>query len=519
MQTLPKDKITEITKVIYNYSRLRTASGEETEDLSQEILLELIKAVPNLRDHSAFYSFMWSVAGNVYKQWCRKRASRKECELPEDLPFPDDPFAFDEDSDVSLLRRELSLLAKKYRQAVVLYYLENRSCTQISDALSISESMVKYLLFKSRKLLKEGMHMERKLGTLSYNPKTLIPMYSGTGPNHFWDFLQSKVRQNIVCACYNDALTVEQISLEIGVALPYIEEDIDALTDKQILVKKGNLYSINVILITKECADEIDRASEPFYEEIAVKIASFLDKRLDDYRNIGFAGAHFSENTLRWQLATLVFRAAAFYNFSGKPAERPVTAWGDRAFLWCVEQNDSEGKCIFRYSGMDGKNGNSLYFFDYVPLPKGDHHDFFGNDRKINLYCDIARGQTDHFSEYDLETIAEMVREGYIRNDGGKFTVTVPVYTAEQYAKARSLAEEFIKTELASVMVNMYHVAAKILSAHTPKHLQHQVDAIARHDSFLHTVCIPAMRMVESRKLIPSWHPLEMPTTYIVLSA
>ena len=52
---------------------------------------------------------------------------------------------------LTLLRRELGLLHKEYRHAVILYYVENKSCLEISRLLGISESMVKYLLFKSRK--------------------------------------------------------------------------------------------------------------------------------------------------------------------------------------------------------------------------------------------------------------------------------------------------------------------------------------------------------------------------------
>ena len=73
----------------------------------------------------------------------------------------------EEDSALFLLRRELALLAEKYRKAVVLYYIESKSCLEISDCLGISESMVKYLLFKSRQILKEGMRMERNYGRQS----------------------------------------------------------------------------------------------------------------------------------------------------------------------------------------------------------------------------------------------------------------------------------------------------------------------------------------------------------------
>ncbi|MBR6637591.1 MAG: sigma-70 family RNA polymerase sigma factor, partial [Lachnospiraceae bacterium] len=212
------EKIVEVSKTIFSYCMAKTPNRDEAEDLSQDIIYELMKSSKNLRDDNAFYGFMWAVADNVYKQWCRKKARNNICELTDDIPEKENPFEFDDDNnDIFLLRRELSLLSEKYRHATILYYIEQKTCSEISQSLAISESMVKYLLFKSRKILKEGMNMERKLGELSYNPKSLIPMYSGEGPNYFWDFMQSKIRQNIIGACYNDSLTPQQISLETGI--------------------------------------------------------------------------------------------------------------------------------------------------------------------------------------------------------------------------------------------------------------------------------------------------------------
>ena len=83
------EKIAEMSKTIFLYCMSKTHSRQEAEDLSQDILCELIKASGNIRDESAFYGFMWAVAGNVYKQWVRKQTNRKECELTEDIPIED----------------------------------------------------------------------------------------------------------------------------------------------------------------------------------------------------------------------------------------------------------------------------------------------------------------------------------------------------------------------------------------------------------------------------------------------
>lgn len=509
------EKIEEVSKTIFSYCMAKTPTREEAEDLSQEILYELIKSAKNIRDDKAFYAFMWGVAGNVYKQWYRKKLKNNTCELTKDITS-DDVFTEDDNNDIYLLRRELTLLSEKYRKATILYYIEGLSCSEISSALAISESMAKYLLFKSRKILKEGMSMERNLGELSYNPKTLIPMYSGQEPNQFWKFMQSKIRQNIVNACYNDALTVQQISLETGIPLPYLDDEIKALEEKQIIIREGTHYKANVIIITSECADEIERAVAKYHEEIADKMMAFLSDKLNEYKKIDFVGNDFSDNTLRWQLATILFRMICGVD-CGDTIDAPKTGWGESAYLWCVEKLSE--KHIFSYCGVDDKHGNSLYFFDYRKgrKGKGDHHDFYGNEHYINIFCDICRGEKLFFSEYDLEAVAEMIKKGYVVKEDETYRGTVPVYTLEQYLTIIHNVKEFISTELVSIVREMDKTAAKILSAHTPKHLQNQVNSIASMDKFVNAVCIPATILIERQFLSIAWHPLEMPTTYVVL--
>ncbi len=508
------EKITEVSKTIFSYCIAKTPTREEAEDLSQEILYELIKSAENIRDDKAFYAFMWGVAGNVYKQWYRKKLKNNTCELSEDITS-DDVFSEDDNNDIYLLRRELALLSEKHRKATILYYIDGRSCSEISSALAISESMVKYLLFKSRKILKEGMNMERNLGELSYNPKTLIPMYSGHGPNQFWEFMQSKIKQNIVSACYNDALTVQQISLETGIPLPYLDEEIKELEDKQIIIREGSRYKTNVIIITSECADEMERAVAKHHELIADKIEGFIKETILEYKSIGFIGSDFSENTLRWQLAVILFMAILEVGYN--EINVPKTGWGEPAYIWCVEKLNE--KHIFNYSCFGGKHGDSLYFFDNWKEGnyKSDHHDFYGNVRYANIFCDICRGDYTPLSEYDLEAIAEMIKMGYVIKENETYKATVPIYTFDQYKAVVDMVQEFISDELISIIQELDHSVAQVLSAHTPKHLQNQVNGIASMDKFVNGVCIPATILMDRQVLRTTWHPFEMPTTYVVL--
>lgn len=509
------DKIAEASKMIFSFCRARTSNREDAEDLSQDILLELVRSSGNIRNSDAFYGFMWAVANNVYKQWCRKKARLKTCELTEDIPSEETFDREDEEDDIYLLRRELTLLSEKYRRAVILYYIEKRSCCQISHILNISESMVKYLLFKSRQILKEGMNMERKLGTLSYAPKTLVPLYNGTGPNLFWDFMQGMVRQNIVNACYNDSLTAEQISLETGIPLPYLDNEIKALTDRGIMLQNGKHYKTNVIIITSECADEISRGAAPYQLRIEELISGFMETGMEDFRKIGFKGSEFSERTLRWLMMTFILRAIA--SFNNDVSDFPITAWGDRAYIWLAEKNSRTDNSIFNYSQVMSRSGDQIYFVDYLPAPKSDHRDFYNNSGYTNILCDIARGHCDRFGENDLEAAAELIKKGYIIRENNSFKSALPIFTAQQYDDAVKLVKELADKDLASEIKGLDELAARILGEHTPKHLQAQVEGISRMDRFINAVCIPAKHLIDKKVLDTDWEPLEMPTAYVVL--
>ena len=271
-----------------------------------------------------------------------------------------------------------------------------------------------------------------------------------------------------------------------------------------------------MIIITSECADEIERAVAEYHEQIADKMETFIKEKVESYKNLGFTGCDFSENTLRWQLSVGLFRMICGVDCNDEN-DAPKTGWGESAYLWCVEKLNE--KHIFSYCGVDGKHGDSLYFFDYWKggKGKGDHHDFYGNERYINIFCDICRGEKITFSEYDLEAIAEMIKKGYLIKENDSYRVAVPVYTIEQYMAIINMVKEFISSELVEIIREMDNTSAQILSAHTPKHLQDQVMGIASMDKFVNAVCIPATILIERQVLSTAWHPLEMPTTYVVL--
>jgi len=506
------EKIADASKSIYNYCLSRTSNPHDAEDLAQDILVELIKSVGNLRDEKAFYGFMWGIAGNVYKQWYRKKVSRIDTdELDDNMDVED---IIEDESDMDLLRRELSLLSEKYRKATILYYMKNNSCAEISRTLEISESMVKYLLFKSRQILKEGISMNRTYGELSYNPKNLMLNYWGDGPNRFSNIAEDNlIAQNILWACYNDSLVDNEIALQIGSALPYIEKDLQMLLATNLLIKNGNKYSTNVVIISDEYYKEVESKVSDNQNKYAEMVNKFITDKKDEIMNLGI---DMSDNTYKWQMATKLLYEI-WTNFTDSydiDTNMPKTAFGERAYVWGVEHFEN----TIGRSNVSNEYGR-IQFLDYGTADgnaqRGDHRNFYGRQQKVDLYIDIILNGKSDFNKFEEELVIEMIMQGYLINKDGKVKSTVPIFTEDQMTKLYEIFTPFYEEANKIVNANM-EIAYTVLKNHTPSHLKNQIQNIAylSGDSFIFPNIIQAM--VNKGYLSTDWNAGEMPTTYIV---
>lgn len=512
-------KITEAAKTILSYCRARTSNPFDAEGLAQEILAQLCQSAANIRNADAFYGFMWAVAGNVYKQWCKSRAKRKECALDESLHT--EAFAADGDtSEVDLLRRELSLLAKKYRKAVILYYIEGKSCSQVSAELAIGESMVKYLLFKSRQILKEGVRMERHYGQQSYHPKGLSLLFWGGGANRYYHLCDSKISQNILFSCYNDKLTAEQISLEIGVALPYMEDNLKELYDYDLLKKEGKRYYTNIVIFTEDFANEVTAKTTNLRKRVADTAMQAVTNREDEVRRLGFAGADMSGNSFAWQMVCFVLYYAVVENLQSKlNVTYPKDKFGVQCFVWGAEDgthNTWESQFGFGISNVSNDSG-CVQFMDF-PINGEMVHPYFYNRQSItNVFLDIARGKAGHLSENDIAAAAELVRKGYVIRTESGLRVNAPVFTKEQHQALKQLfahACEQISNEAGTLL----DTVAQILTNHIPVHLKGLAKDMAYLRLFEDAISAPVSILVERRYLLPCCGGDILPTTYVVLN-
>ncbi len=248
------------------YFCLRKCSNEfDAEDLAQDIALAVFKELRRGVVPENFSAWVWQIARNLYSKWAIKKHKGTEILYDSDIyefELANDTSIVDEyihGEDISLLRRELSFISSEYRNIVVAYYIEDMSVHDIARRLSLPEGTVKSKLFRARNILKEGMKMAREFGSLSYNPENVAFINNGkeSSIGEPWTILNHKLNKNILLAAYRTPSTAEELAIELGVALPYMEDELEFLVDSTLMKKSGNKYETNFFIVSDAAQDAI----------------------------------------------------------------------------------------------------------------------------------------------------------------------------------------------------------------------------------------------------------------------
>ena len=292
--------ISDNLKNIYGYAFARLYDKDDVDELTQEIVYEVLRSANRVKDDEAFWAFLWKIAENTFRKFIKQKERRQSLSpLPEEDTFIDAGASPEEElieserknESLNLLRRELSLLSKTHREVCLAFYFQNKSCKETAEEQNISLEMVKYHLFKTRQLLKEGIGMERQLGEKSYNPAKFefVTIFSGQFNREYRNLFNRKLPGNILHSAYYTPMTIRELSLELGVSSVYMEDEI-ALLEKYKLISAlpGGKYQTNLVIFTSDYTLEFySKAKELCVSKIG-KIISDTKLLLPELRKIGF---------------------------------------------------------------------------------------------------------------------------------------------------------------------------------------------------------------------------------------
>lgn len=439
--------LSENMNTLYMWSLSKTEDTYKAEDLCSEIVIEVLKSAERLRCDDAFFGFLWQVASNVYKLSLRKSKKHNYSELVENIKdecdFTEELFELEE---ANSLRRELSILSNEYRNCTVSYYYDNLSCKEISEKYGISCEMVKYYLFKSRKILKEGIAMERQFGEKSFNPAVfhLETVYSGS-ENYVYNILfNRKLPGQILLTAYYKPITVEQLSVELGVASVYLEDELEVLEKFEFIKKENKKYITNIIILTKAFEASLHQKLSTELNSELTDILNCLKSKLVEIRRIGFDGCQLDDMTLLWDMYAFITMRATWHNDKG-------------AGKWKTLYDKTTGI----HYGCDFKSAEKN--------PRYSYYTFAGQsicDNGIKTTYIGWKGLTSHMN------YSKLVDENYLKEI---FGIKFPAFTRDEIQLLQALlADE--QEAMNKLVGKACEISTNLLIEHSPEHLEEQIN-------------------------------------------
>ena len=298
--------VEEHLKTIFAYALSRVSRKEDAEDLTNDIIVAILQNADRLKNPDAFYGYVWGIAANTYRNFLKKR-SRIICEEPDDNLTDHYDFTkeLEELETISVLRREVALLSREYRECAIAYYYEELSCTEIARKYHLSLEMVKYYLFKTRKILKEGICMEREFGEKSFRPApfTFHTIFTGSFNQEYRDLFARKLPGQILLSAYYTPMTIRELAIELGVSSVYLEDEIALLEKHHLLTKTASgRYQTDLVIFTDDFFKEFRRRSADFTATALTEIFRCTREKLHAVRGLNRYCAQLSDSRILWGL-------------------------------------------------------------------------------------------------------------------------------------------------------------------------------------------------------------------------
>ena len=384
---------------LFYFCLKKTGSQIEAEDLTQDIALQIITALNKGTIPAKFSAWVWQIARNRYSVWAKEKHYRNESVTGFDIG----DYEIEDESEnildemihteqMALLQRELAFIKSDYRNIVVAYYIGDKSIRDIASSLSLSISAVQQRLHRARILLKEGMDMAREFGKRSYNPEEIVYSNICSKPGELgqpWTLMDPKLNQNVFLSCYDNPMTVEELAIEVGVALPYMEDVVKHLTAQTLLVNSGDKYETNFPIISREAQQKIHFYYEGVIPKLIALITEDIDRLMAQYEEAGlcYYGEYQSYEEAKWMLL-MDFYKGLYSLCNNSPKEKLGNTPRQNRGAWDVVGFEK---------------------YDFCPDSVGFHCQYEGFVHYRFGYCGINNRTPANFSKIEAHELRLMV--------------------------------------------------------------------------------------------------------------
>lgn len=470
---------------ILGFSIKRTDNKQDAEDLTQDIIIEIYKSFSKMKSYDgpeALEGWIWAIAKHTYCNFLNRRKKNNvvyiegfanEYEQLDSVTNIDDNFIKEE--QLNNLRKEIGLLSKNYRDIVVLYYLEDKTCNEIANMLGLTLNTVKWRLHEAKRMIKDGMSNMTNYTERSYAPGSLWVNSSGTFNSDYscyylYDQLKSLLRQNIVLCCYREILTIAEISVELGVPRAYIEEEVEILAEEEILKEAGaGKYQADFVIVTREIKEKLYPIFEEIGREIAEVLLSLVSRAEDNIRNVRFIGSDKPWEELLW---FIIPHCVYSSKTMSSTIEMPLRPHGNRWIVVGFEGLKREypwNSTLNITKSLKGTFSQAIFWTNKLTYRAGHL-----KEKECIFYRDCVQGKIDllKLSTDNEEIAVQLMNKGFLTRRKDKLNLNMIAFNEKQFEEYSRIIDELLQNFDNAIFNNAYELIKAELERWVPAQIK-----------------------------------------------
>lgn len=504
---------------LYTYAYHHCSTSHEAEDLCSDMILAILKALRQNTEIQHFHAFAWTIAHRTYADYCEKRkrenariVSEEYMEnnprlpgghtgylsgnLTENVAFNmtvnpiedmmNNRFAQEEEQEqLQGIFREISFLSRIYRSVMVMYYLEEKKIADIAASLEITENTVKQRLFSARKTIRKEI---QKMEQNTLNNKTLQPVslsFIGSGDpvgNDPREKAERTLSQNLIYLCKSKARSAEELSRDLNVPMPYIEQELEiqcqgANGQYGMLMKtEQGKYIANILIADREEYRSANGIYGKYSADFCKSLMDSIEQNREKILSIKQTGSPKDIHSLLWVLINKVI-----HSFTGQvkdelhslfsdtePVNRPYTCVAIEGYAdVCDGFYGNDGIVVRHICGYSRIFVENLYGNRLQPHFHCNHN--ISNDPLLLLTIRCIDGlPLSGLSDEEQEIASKAIQCGYLRKNGDSLEPAFVVLDSDTCGEKElwSLVDVLLENTQ-----SLAHALAKDLAGFMKKHI------------------------------------------------
>ncbi len=494
-------------KVFYFCLR-KCGDPTEAEDLASEITYEIMAALRKGTQPQNYAGWVWRIARNRYSRWADAKNRRSQLISGDELPC--EPGIIDEDDGtdperLNALRRELAFIREDYRRVLVAHYVDDRPVQDIADELGVPRSTVLSRLHRARKHMKEGMNMAREFGVRSYKPEEIEFTNNCSSFGAFgqpWRILNHPLYQNIFLEVYDTPETAEELSIALGVALPYMQSELEFLVRETFLTtvetSAGVKYQTAFPIVSRDAWQACAKRQIEIRDELADLLETLVDRYVTlcaDHGVTPYRGGQDYE-TAKWTLLmqaldTIQHEALGKMDLHGWWTKRPDGGqWDIIGYQGKTNAMTSDGRNVINipeyFVGLHGASDTEVcfqqykFYYEYIM----DRTPEYLDGKLADALGEVVRAEaTGTPCTADPACLNELAKIGYLRRAEEGYKSAVLHFDMADRTAAFTPAEREelhgLVARMREIILGLSEYARGILTADLPAHLREDEHILA----------------------------------------